>query len=79
MFGIKAMASLKGLALAGLALAAFTAQAPNRLNAVAAACAVAGLCGERAAAATHGPGSFKAAFLDALYLLSPETLRAQEV
>ena len=45
----------------------------------AAACAVAGLCGERAAAATHGPGSFKAAFLDALYLLSPETLRAQEV
>ena len=67
-----------GCALSAL-VAAFTAQAPNRLNAVAAACAVAGLCGERAAAATHGPGSFKAAFLDALYLLSPETLRAQEV
>jgi len=65
-----------GCALSAL-VAAFTAQAPNRLNAVAAACAVAGLCGERAAASSHGPGSFKAAFLDALYLLSPEKLREQ--
>ena len=67
-----------GCALSAL-VAAFTAQAPNRLNAVAAACAVAGLCGERAAAGSHGPGSFKAAFLDALYLLTPERLREQAV
>ena len=65
-----------GCALSAL-VAAFTAQAPNRLNAVAAACAVAGLCGERAAASSRGPGSFKADFLDALYRLSPETLREQ--
>ena len=63
-----------GCALSAL-VAAFTAQAPSRLNAVAAACAVAGLCGERAVANSHGPGSFKAAFLDALYVLSPEKLR----
>jgi len=66
-----------GCALSAL-VAAFTAQAPNRLHAVAAACAVAGLCGERAAAGSRGPGSFKAAFLDALYLLSPEKLREQD-
>ncbi len=65
-----------GCALSAL-VAAFTAQAPNRLNAVAAACAVAGLCGERAAATSRGPGSFKADFLDALYLLSPQKLREQ--
>ena len=66
--------AVTGCALSAL-VAAFTAQAPNRLNAVAAACAVAGLCGERAAASSRGPGSFKADFLDALYRLSPETLR----
>ncbi len=65
-----------GCALSAL-VAAFTAQAPDRLNAVAAACAVAGLCGERATATSHGPGSFKADFLDALYLLTPEKLREQ--
>ena len=65
-----------GCALSAL-VAAFTAQAPNRLNAVAAACAVAGLCGKRAAASSRGPGSFKADFLDALYRLSPDTLREQ--
>ena len=65
-----------GCALSAL-VAAFTAQAPDRLNAVAAACAVAGLCGARAAASSRGPGSFKADFLDALYLLSPEKLREQ--
>ena len=62
-----------GCALSAL-VAAFTAQAPNRLNAVAAACAVAGLCGERAAASSRGPGSFKADFLDALYTLDPDEL-----
>jgi hydroxyethylthiazole kinase len=62
-----------GCALSAL-VAAFTAQAPDRLDAVAAACAVAGLCGARAAEASRGPGSFKAEFLDALYQLSPESL-----
>lgn len=62
-----------GCALSAL-VAAFTAQAPNRLNAVAAACAVAGLCGEQAAASCRGPGSFKTDFLDALYNLNPDEL-----
>lgn len=65
-----------GCALSAL-VAAFTAQAPDRLNAVAAACAVAGLCGARAAASSRGPGSFKTDFLDALYLIDPATLREQ--
>ncbi|WP_148714684.1 hydroxyethylthiazole kinase [Chitinolyticbacter meiyuanensis] len=63
-----------GCALSAL-VAAFTAHAPERLNAVAAACAVAGICGERAESACDGPGSFKMAFLDALYQISPKQLR----
>ena len=65
-----------GCALSAL-VAAFTAQAPNRLNAVAAACALAGLCGASAAASCRGPGSFKADFLDALYRMRPDGLRLQ--
>lgn len=65
-----------GCALSAL-VAAFTAHAPNQLNAVAAACAVAGMCGERAVASSCGPGSFKADFLDALYLLSPDAIRGE--
>lgn len=67
-----------GCALSAL-VAAFTAAAPNRLNAVAAACAVAGICGERAAISSRGPGSFKVDFLDALYSLTPDELRAESV
>ncbi|GAA5784017.1 hydroxyethylthiazole kinase [Chitiniphilus shinanonensis] len=63
-----------GCALSAL-VAAFTAHAPNRLHAVAAACAVMGICGERAEAASDGPGSFAFALLDALYLLDPNKLR----
>lgn len=63
-----------GCALSAL-VAAFTAGATNRLDAVASACAVAAICGERAAKACAGPGSFKALFLDALYNLSPNELR----
>lgn len=55
-----------GCALSAL-VAAFTAGAPERLDAVAAACALAGLCGAQAQARSQGPGSFKAAFLDALF------------
>lgn len=65
-----------GCALSAL-VAAFTAQAPNRLNAVAAACAIAGMCGQRAAASSKGPGSFKADYLDALYQIDPANLREQ--
>lgn len=65
-----------GCALSAL-VAAFVAGAPDRLRAVAAACAMAGLCGAQATAASRGPGSFKAAFLDALYTLSPDELRAR--
>ncbi len=65
-----------GCALSAL-VAAFTAQAPDRLRAVAAACALAGVCGARGALACRGPGSFKAQYLDALYALSPEALRAE--
>lgn len=65
-----------GCALSAL-VAAFVAHAPNRLNAVAAACAVAGLCGGQAADTSRGPGSFKADFLDALYLLDPAQLLGQ--
>ncbi|UXY14940.1 hydroxyethylthiazole kinase [Chitiniphilus purpureus] len=63
-----------GCALSAL-VAAFTAHTGNRLNAVAAACAVAGICGERAQSACDGPGSFRFSFLDALYVLSPKQLR----
>ena len=68
-----------GCALSAL-VAALTAGAhscTNRLNAVAAACAIAGLCGEWAAAESDGPGSLKGAFLDALYRLDPEALRGR--
>ena len=63
-----------GCALSAL-VAAFTAGAPDRLAAVAAACAVAGLCGEQAATESRGPGSFKTAFLDALYTFDADALR----
>lgn len=68
-----------GCALSAL-VAALTAGAhsrTSRLNAVAAACAIAGLCGEWAAAESDGPGSLKGAFLDALYRLDPEALRGR--
>lgn len=66
-----------GCSLSAL-VAAFTAQAPDRLDAVAAACAIAGLCGTRAEALSQGPGSFKVAYLDALYSISPEELLAHQ-
>ena len=57
-------------------VAAFTAGASGRLDAVAAACAVAGLCGARAQARCRGPGSFKAAYLDELFCLDPQALQS---
>lgn len=60
-----------GCALSAV-VAAFTAGAPDRLAAVAAACAVMSRAGEIAARAAAGPGSFLPAFLDALYTQQPE-------
>lgn len=59
-----------GCALSAV-VAAFTADAPDRLAAVAAACAVMSRAGGDAAAAARGPGSFLPAFLDAIYAQQP--------
>lgn len=47
-----------------------------RWEAACAAAVVTGVAGERAAAAAKGPGTFRAAFLDALYALTPDDLKA---
>jgi len=58
-------------------VAAFCAAAPGRVTeAVAAAVAFYGLCGEIAAGTAQGPGTFFVGFLDALYRVSPEQLAA---
>ncbi|NHQ85452.1 hydroxyethylthiazole kinase [Iodobacter sp. HSC-16F04] len=56
--------------------AAFVAGATDRLAAVAAACAVMSIAGERAESACDGPGTFLPAFLDALYIMQPAMLKA---
>lgn len=53
-------------------LAGHEKTAAARLAATASALAYYGIAGERAAAASQGPGSFVPAFLDALYALTPE-------
>ncbi|QLG87947.1 hydroxyethylthiazole kinase [Chitinibacter bivalviorum] len=63
-----------GCALSAV-VAAFLADAPNRLNAVAAACALMALAGERAVECSDGPGTFVAPFLDALAIIHPAQLR----
>ena len=45
------------------------------LTAALQACAVLGLCGERAAAASRGPGSLRANLLDEVYALTDQDLR----
>jgi hydroxyethylthiazole kinase len=57
-------------------VAAFLAVGDDPLEATTAALAVTGLAGERAAATGAGPGSFRVAFLDALYGLSPDEVAA---
>ncbi len=64
-----------GCALTGV-VAAFLAQDAS-LEASVAALACYGLAGERAAATSQGPGSFRAAFMDALYQITPAELEAQ--
>lgn len=63
-----------GCALSAV-VAAFVADAPNRLDAVAAACALMALAGERAVECADGPGTFVAPFLDALHIIHPNQLR----
>ncbi len=64
-----------GCALSSV-VAAFVAGCPaeERLNAVASACAVMAIAGQRAAARAKGPGSFVPLFLDNLYLLDAITI-----
>ncbi|WP_034642070.1 hydroxyethylthiazole kinase [Chitinilyticum aquatile] len=59
-------------------VAAFLADAPDRLLAVAAACGIMGVCGERAFDCSEGTGSFKMSFLDALTVIAPAQLRTAE-
>ena len=46
----------------------------NAMDAAVAAAAMLGICGERAAREARGPGSLRAALLDAAYTLTPEEL-----
>jgi len=55
---------------------AFLAVDDNPVDAVVAALGFLGLAGERAGASVSAPGSFQAAFLDALYTITPEELAA---
>ncbi len=55
---------------------AFLAVDPNPVDAMVSALGFLGLAGEKAGAAAAGPGSFQAAFLDALYAITPEELSA---
>jgi hydroxyethylthiazole kinase len=57
-------------------IGAFTAVEKEPVIASAAAAAFFGLAGERAGKESKGPGSFKAALLDALFTLTPEDLKA---
>ncbi len=55
---------------------AFAAVDDDPVSAAATALAFFGLAGEKAGAASRGPGSFMTALLDALYLISPDELAA---
>ena len=55
-------------------IGAFLAVDPDPLAAAAAALALVGLAGEKAAAVSNGPGSLQVNLLDALYNLTPEDL-----
>ncbi|MBS4846004.1 MAG: hydroxyethylthiazole kinase [Burkholderiales bacterium] len=57
-------------------IAAFISSTDNKLEAAAACCAYVKKASEKAAADSHGPGSFHVAYLDALYNLKPEDFNA---
>jgi hydroxyethylthiazole kinase len=55
-------------------MAAFYAVNPDYFQASVHAFAVMGICGEWARERSQGPGSFRAAFVDALSLIGPDLL-----
>ena len=57
-------------------IGAFNAVDEDPLRATATALAYFGLAGERAGAASDGPGSFMVSFIDELYRITPEELEA---
>ncbi|MFM1653100.1 hydroxyethylthiazole kinase [Brevibacillus sp. B_LB10_24] len=65
-------------ALIGLFLAKSVAVSLSVAERAAAAMTMAGLCGEKAAKGSRGPGSFQAAFLDQLSLLTDRELSSAE-
>ena len=72
------MTRITAMGCAGTALvAAFAALHEDAFVAAAAALLCLGVAGEVAAARAGGPGSFQPAFLDALYSLDTDTLRAK--
>jgi hydroxyethylthiazole kinase len=58
-------------------IAAFAAQRADTLEAAAGALLAVGIAGEIAAEQSQGPGTFQAAFLDALYALDSATIAAR--
>lgn len=69
------MAQVTGMGCAATAIiGAFLSVNKNPLIAAANAMAVMGICGEIAAQNSSGPGSFKPAFMDALYHLNEQNL-----
>lgn len=62
--------------LTGALIAAFMAVEPDRLNAATGALLTSGIAGEIAALKSSGPGTFEAAFRDALAALRPEDIVA---
>lgn len=76
--GDRLMGRITGMGCAVTAMiAAFMAVEPDAKLAAAYALALMGVAGEIAKPASNGPGSFMAAFLDALYNLTPKGLAAQ--
>lgn len=57
-------------------IAAFISSTDSKLEAAAACCAYVKKASEKAASDSKGPGSFHAAYLDALYNLKPEDFNA---
>ncbi len=63
--------------MATTAVAVFCAVESDRLAAATAALVCYGIAGEEAAKNSRGPGSFRAALLDAVYALTPKTIEAK--
>lgn len=77
-YGHPMMTKVTGLGCTATALiGAFTAVNQDAHSAAAHAMAVMGICGERAANRSSGPGSMQLHFLDALYELNESHLRAR--